>query len=78
MRLLNRCNSWNNTIVVGVISGQSARRILTSHKVYGSLLRISLAVDSINYSRLIPPPEMAEANCIKSRFSQFNFAEFVK
>ena len=65
-------------MVVGVISGQSALRMAMSHNVSGSLERMSLAVDSISYYLLTPPPEEAEANCIKRRFSQLSFAEFVK
>lgn len=65
-------------MVVGVISGHSARRIIISHRVSGNFDKMSLAVDSINSYLFPASPEEADANCIKSKFSQFNLAEFVK
>lgn len=49
-----------------------------SQSVSGNFDNTSLAVASIIYSRLLPPVAAADANCIKSKFSQFSLAELVK
>lgn len=65
-------------MVVGVISLHSALRMPISQSVSGNLESTSLAVASIISSRFMPPPMLADANCINSKFSQFNLAELVK
>jgi hypothetical protein len=78
INLLNLSSSWNNTILVGVISLQSALKIPISHNVSGSLPKTSFAVAYIPYYLLPAPPALAEENCMSSKFYQLSLAELVK
>ena len=60
------------------MSKHYARKMPISHKVSGNLPNTSFAVFYMFYSRFALAPDPLEESCIKSKFSQVFFAEFVK
>jgi hypothetical protein len=60
------------------MSEHYALKIPISQSAYGNFPKTSLAVFSIFSYLFIPPTAPLDDNCIKSKFSQFSFAEFEK